>query len=129
MAGLKFYGARHDSDTIKGKGYFGELPTKSGKKATEISSYNEEIGDYPLLVPTLNKREIELLTSDEEPTEDIYNKAESWAKERKKQGKSPFAQPNELRVPVPKKRGGMIKSASKRADGKAKRGKTRGKMI
>ena len=131
MAGLKFYGVRHDSDTLKGKGYFGELPTSEGKKATEISSYDESIGDYPLLVPTLTKAEIKHLTSGKEPTDEIYNKAERWAKTRQEQGKSTFAQPDELRVPVPKKRGGIVKSksASKRADGCAQRGKTRGKIV
>lgn len=133
MAGLKFYGVRHDSDTVKGKGYFGELPTAEGKKATEISSYDEKRGDYPLLVPTLTKDEIEHLTSGKEPTDAIYDKAERWADTRRKQGSSPFAQPNELRVPTPKKKGGVVKakpkSASKRADGIAQRGKTRGRVI
>ena len=130
MAGLKFYGVRHDSNTIKGKGYFGELPTSEGKTATEISSYDEKRGDYPLLVPTLTKDEIKHLTSGKEPTDAIYDKAERWADTRKEQGRSAFAQPDELKVPVPKKKGGMIKSsASKRADGCAQRGKTRGKMI
>ena len=130
MAGLKFYGVRHDSNTIKGKGYFGELPTSEGKTATEISSYDEKRGDYPLLVPTLTKDEIKHLTSGKEPTDAIYDKAERWADTRKEQGRSAFAQPDELKVPVPKKKGGMIKAtASKRADGCAQRGKTRGKMI
>ena len=129
MPGLKFYGVRHNSTDAKGKGYFGELPASGGKTATEISSSNDGIGDYPLLVPTLTKKEIEHLTSGNEPTDEIYDKAELWAKSRKEQGKSPFAQTNELRVPVPKKKGGIVKSASHRADGIAKRGKTRGRIV
>lgn len=130
MAGLKFYGVRHNSTDAKGKGYFGELPALGGKKATEISSSSEDIGEYPLLVPTLTKDEVKHLTSGKEPTDEIYDKAEMWAKTRQGQSKSPFAQPNELRVPVPKKKGGMIKAtASKRADGCAKRGKTKGRMV
>lgn len=128
MSGLKFYGVRHGSVEPKGKGYFGELPASDGKKATEISSENEKLGSYPLLVPTLTKTEIKHLTSGKEPTDEIYDKAERWAEARHSQGKSAFAQPDELRVPVPKKRGGVVKSASTRADGIAKRGKTRGRI-
>jgi hypothetical protein len=125
--GLAPYGQRHSGEGIKGKGYFGELPTKSGRTATEISSENDD-GEYPLIVPTLTKKELDHLLSDEKPTDEIYDKAESWARTRKKNGQSPFALPTELRMPIPKKKGGVV-SASKRADGIASRGKTRGRLI
>ena len=125
--GLAPYGLRHSGEGVKGKGYFGELPTKSGRTATEISSENDD-GEYPLIVPTLTKKELDHLLSDAKPTDEIYDKAESWARDRKKNGKSPFASPTELRVPIPNKKGGIV-SASKRADGIASRGKTRGRII
>jgi len=125
--GLAPYGLRHSGEGAKGKGYFGELPAKGGKVATEISSDNDE-GEYPLIVPTLTGKELEHLLADKKPTDEIYDKAESWARTRRKSGKSPFADPTELRMPIPKKKGGVV-SASSRADGVAKRGKTRGRMV
>jgi hypothetical protein len=124
--GLAPYGLRHSGEGAKGKGYFGELPTTDGRTATEISSENDE-GEHPLIVPTLTKKELNHLLSGEEPTDEIYDKAASWARTRRKSGKSPFADPTELRMPVPEKKGGLI-SASSRADGIAQRGKTRGKL-
>ena len=153
--GLAPYGLRHSGEGVKGKGYFGGLPTKSGRTATEISSENDE-GEYPLIVPTLTKKELDHLLADKKPTDEIYDKAESWARTRKKSGKSPFAEPTELRMPIPKKKGGKIthyKSAadavkaaqkrgdksitvkfnqnktSKRADGIATKGFTKGRMV
>jgi hypothetical protein len=125
--GLAPYGLRHSGEGAKGKGYFGELPTKDGNVATEISSDNDE-GEYPLIVPTLTGKELKHLLADKKPTDEIYDKAESWARTRRKSGKSPFADPTELRMPTPKKKGGVV-SASSRADGIAKRGKTRGRMV
>jgi len=125
--GLAPYGLRNSGDEVKGKGYFGGLPTQSGRTATEISSGNDE-GEYPLIVPTLTKKELNHLLADKKPTDEIYDKAESWANERKKNGKSPFAEPTELRMPTPNKKGGVI-SASSRADGVAKRGKTKGRIV
>ena len=126
--GLAPYGLRNSGDEVKGKGYFGELPTKSGRTATEISTGNDE-GEYPLIVPTLTKKELNHLLADKKPTDEIYDKAESWANERKKNGKSPFAEPTELRMPAPKKKGGLLKTASSRADGLARRGKTKGRFV
>jgi hypothetical protein len=124
--GLAPYGLRHAGDSAKGKGYFGELESKHGPM-TEYSAEDEK-GEYPLVVPTLTKKELEKLKS-EEVTPEIEDKARSWAETRRKVGKSPFAQPDELRLPTPKKRGGVIHSASKRADGIAQRGKTRGRLV
>ena len=125
--GLAPYGLRHSGEGAKGKGYFGDLPTKSGRTATEYS-IEDESGEYPSLVPTLTKKELNHLLADKKPTDEIYDKAESWANERKKNGKSPFASPTELRMPTPNKKGGVI-SASSRADGVAKRGKTKGRFV
>ena len=125
--GLAPYGLRHTGDSVKGKGYFGELDTSKGHPMTEYSRENES-GEYPLVVPTLTKKELKILTSGEEPTEEMEDKALSWAQARKKSGKSPFAEPTEMRVPTPKKKGGKV-TASTRADGIAARGRTRGRVI
>ena len=125
--GLAPHGLRHAGDSIKGKGYFGYLDTPQGHPMTEFSSEDEQ-GEYPLVVPTLTKKELEKLKS-EEVTPEIEAKARSWAESRRKVGKSPFAQPDEPRMPTPKKKGGVIRSASKRADGSAIRGKTRGRLV
>ena len=92
--GVAPYGMRHGTITPKGKGYFGELKRPDGDSSTELSSEFEYKGgkvEYPLIVPTLSESEINLLLSGAEPTDDIYNKAESWAKFRIDNGMSPFA--------------------------------------
>lgn len=103
--GLKSYGARYaesasDPLTSKGKGYFGLLPTADGQVATEISSTDEQGQHYPLLVPTLSQQEIQYLLQGNQPTDEIYNKAEMWAESRRKMGLSPFSSSNEMRVPM-----------------------------
>lgn len=102
--GLSPYGIRHGGDTMKGKGYFGLLPNMAGGVSTEISSeftHNGKNIEYPLIVPTLTKEELDYLLANNPPTEEIYKKAEDFAKQRIQQGLSPFSQPTELRYPVP----------------------------
>jgi hypothetical protein len=59
----------------------------------------------PLMVPSLNPTELQLLLRGEDPTNDIYEKARSHALMRMMQGLSPFAGPNDLRwrMPLPSK--------------------------
>ena len=105
------YGMRHGNEqavnnpfTAKGKGYFGQLPAQDGV-ATELSSIFEHEGkqvEHPLIVPTLTAQELQHLTAGNEPTPEIYSKAEQFAMDRLKRGKSPFAQQDELRYPMPK---------------------------
>ena len=90
--------------TLKGKGYFGEIPVNQGGAMTEFSSAFEQDGrmvSHPLLVPTLNKQEIDLLRMGLEPTPEIYKKAQDYAQQRISAGQSPFASPQELRYPMP----------------------------
>jgi len=90
--------------TLKGKGYFGEIPVNQGGAMTEFSSAFEQDGkmvSHPLLVPTLNKQEIDLLRMGLEPTPEIYKKAQDYAQKRIGSGQSPFASPQELRYPMP----------------------------
>ena len=58
--GLAPFGIRHSGEGAKGKGYFGELPSKDGMVSTEIST-ESDIGEHPLLVPTLTRKEIQHL--------------------------------------------------------------------
>ena len=102
--GIAPYGLRHAESvyepiSAKGKGYFGKLPTSEGTMATEISA-DSDIGQYPLLVPTLTANEVQWLLDGKEPTEDIYRKAEQYAIYRMKRGMSPFAGYGDLRIPV-----------------------------
>ena len=98
--GLAPYGLLNRNATPKGSGYLGKLNRKDGGISTEISS-ESDIGEYPLIVPTLTKEELGLLLSDGKPTKDIYSKAESWAKSRMKKGESPFANRVGLLYPYP----------------------------
>lgn len=106
--GLAPYGLRNSGEGAKGKGYLGALPTKEGGVATEISSEFEYKGknvEHPLIVPTLNKAEIDHLLSGKEPTDAIYSKAQAFAKKRIDEGKSTFAEPTEIRYPMPEQKG------------------------
>ena len=92
--------------TVKGKGFFGELPVKGGGVATEYSvgvqleSRGGAETDIPSLVPTLTKKERDLLLNDIIPNkklipESIVQKAVDHANARVKAGKNVFAQEGE----------------------------------
>lgn len=86
------YGIRNDN-TPKGRGYFGELKTKNGNVATELSigvNFDGKETEIPALVPTLNKEEIDHLLNGGKPTKEIVDKAVEHAKERMSSGLSPF---------------------------------------
>jgi hypothetical protein len=111
--GLAPYGIRHSGEGVKGKGYFGKINMPNGKIMTEFSSQDDEIGEYPLVVPTLTKSELESLTKGK-VTKAIREKARKHAKQRIKEGKSTFSSPTELRYPLPKDgyefaKGGAVK--------------------
>jgi len=87
------YGNRADG-TPKGPGFFGELQTKDGKVATEISIGVEFDGkkvEIPLLVPTLSQEEINMVLQGGNPPDGVIKKAVAHAKMRIAQDKSPFA--------------------------------------
>jgi hypothetical protein len=104
--GLAPHGMRHSGEGVKGSGYFGYLPSNEGY-ATEMSA-EDESGEFPLLVPTLSREEIEHLLAGYSPTEDIYRKAVEHAERRRKEGKSPFAEATGLKYPVEKADGGAV---------------------
>jgi len=105
LRGIAPYGFRHiesveDVSLPKGSGWFGHLPNQAGGVSTEISADNNGM-QYPLLNPTMNRQEIKLLLANQQPTEDMYRRAEQWANYRQDQGKSPFIGYGELRWPMP----------------------------
>ncbi|MGL5937031.1 MAG: hypothetical protein ACRCZI_15575, partial [Cetobacterium sp.] len=100
------YGDRPDG-TAKGGGYFGELPRLDDKTqfSTELSSSYEIDGKeilLPLIVPTLNKAELNHLLSGKTPTRRIEDKAIDHALRRIRVGKSPFADASEQQKPPTK---------------------------
>ena len=102
--GITSYGARFAEKAseplaIKGKGYFGLIPSPEGY-STEISSTDEFGRSYPMLSPNMTESDIRHLITMDIPTEDMYNKAEQWAEYRRLLGKDPFATPTELRIPI-----------------------------
>jgi hypothetical protein len=102
--GLRYSESVADLPQVKGRGYMGAIPTSEGMPMTELSSSFEMNGQtiqHPLIVPTLSTQEIELLRMGGEPTPEIYNKAQQFALGRIQQGLSPFATPQDLRMPVP----------------------------
>lgn len=111
--GLVSYGYRHGSNELKGKGYFGELPNRAGGVSTELSAEDDDLGDYPLIVPSLTRSELESLLANERPSDSTYDKARAHARRRKAEGLSPYAQKDELRLPRPAgfAEGGSVESA------------------
>ena len=106
--GVAPYGMRYGTITPKGKGYFGALPNKEGGVSTEISSeftYKGKNVEHPLIVPTLNKAELNHLLAGKEATDAIYSKAQAFAKKRIDEGKSVFAESTEMRYPTPDQKG------------------------
>ena len=102
--GLRYSESLFDQPQVKGRGYMGAIPTSEGVPMTELSSSFELDGkviQHPLIVPTLTAQEIQLLQMGAEPTPEIYNKAQQFALSRIKQGLSPFATPQDLRMPMP----------------------------
>jgi hypothetical protein len=97
------YGLR-ENGTSKGNGYFGMLQRPDGYYSSELSFDfdHPQHGNVlaPLIVPTLTREELNHLLSGQQPTEQIYNKAQDFALERIGAGKSTFALPGE-RYPVP----------------------------
>ena len=103
--GIASYGARYaespsDPLTMKGQGYYGQLPSANGGFSTEISATNEQGQNYPLLSPNLSQDQIAALMQGNAPTEDIYRQAEAWANYRRSMGQDPFAGQSELRIPT-----------------------------
>jgi hypothetical protein len=103
--GLAPYGVRHSGEGLKGKGYFGEIQSPSGQSVTEYSLYDEDIGEYPSIVPTLTAEELQdtirRSSQGEQPSAEVIMKARMYAKDRLSEGKSTFSGPTELRLPVP----------------------------
>lgn len=94
---------------LKGYGWLGLMPTKSGGVMSEFSSaapvdfkdYSKGFHDFPSVVPMLNRREVDYLLTEPKtlpaiPTKDratdnvIHGKALDWANLRRLQGLSPF---------------------------------------
>jgi len=109
--GLAPYGMRNletgqdiSQGTVKGKGYFREVPMDQGGAMTEFSSAYGQDGNLvsnPLIVPTLTKQELDWLKAGLDPTPQIIKKAQDYAQKRMGAGQSTFATPQELRYPVP----------------------------
>ena len=93
-------GPRHSGLGVKGSGYFGPIPAQGGAM-TELSAEADGM-EFPLVVPTLTRQELDLLSSGAPPPDAIYNKAQQHALRRAKSGQSPFADPFGLKYPFPK---------------------------
>lgn len=94
---------RRPDGSPKGMGFLGALPGKDGKVSTELSIRVEINGkemEAPLLVPTLNKREIDDVLAGRKLDAAIFQKAIDHARTRIAEGKSPFADVNEGAAPL-----------------------------
>lgn len=91
------YGLRNDG-TPKGVGFLGEVSMPNGQIATELSIGVQIDGkevEIPLLIPGLSQNEIDTIIASKKPSDipkSIVDKAVRHAKERIKNGLSPFYQ-------------------------------------
>jgi hypothetical protein len=109
--------SKRPDGTFKGTGYLGVLKASDGTDVTEYSISTSDLKvkgkeiDFPLIVPTLTKAEVNLMLTDVIPNKKripdaIYKKAVDHAKKRIKQGKSVFAETGDYKpeaVIAPKK--------------------------
>jgi hypothetical protein len=103
--------------TTKGNGYKGVLKASDGTDVTEFSISSSDVKvkgkeiDFPTIVPTLTKAEVNLMLTDIIPNKKripdaIYKKAVDHAKKRIKEGKSVFAETGDYKpadIIAPKK--------------------------
>jgi len=106
LRGIAPHGFRHIESVEqvslpKGKGFYGYLPNQAGGVSTEISADSNGM-QYPLINPAMSRQDINALLANQQPTDDMYRKAEQWANYRQSQGQSPFIGFGELRYPLPK---------------------------
>ena len=106
------FGNRPDG-TKKGAGYFGVIKRPDGNVMSEVSigvSLEGKETLLPLIVPTLNKQEMDYLMRNDPKSKTfmskmpstIIDKAVDHAVMRMKEGKSPFADPNEPVAKLPR---------------------------
>ena len=78
-----------------------------------MSAEDDDIGDYPLIVPSLTRSELASLLANEQPSDSVYGKARAHAVRRKAEGLSPYAEKHELRLPKPEgfAEGGSVETA------------------
>lgn len=90
----------------KGNGYFGPLLRPDGNLSSELSfdfDHNGKSVQAPLIVPTLNKSQLDELLSlpdGKQPSQGIYDAAQQYAIDRLMRGKPTFSLPNEV-YPLP----------------------------
>lgn len=105
------YGNRSDG-TPKGKGWLGELKLSNGNVATEYTAQSQSVKvngkqiDFPTLVPSLTKEEVQLMVNDIIPNkkpipDSIMQKAVDHARTRIDTGKSVFADAPAQPSPTP----------------------------
>ena len=103
---------RNDGVTRKGNGYLGVLRTSDGMDVSEITTSSSDVKvngkeiDFPTLVPTLSKEEVDLLLNDILPNDKplpapILKKAIDHARKRIKEGKNVFAETGDYKPNKP----------------------------
>ena len=109
------YGSSRLGPNAKGAGYFGPLMRPDTAQSTELEFDFENGGKRiyaSLLVPTLNKQQLDHLLAGGQPTASIYENAVVHALRRLNEGKQTFAQPNEV-YPLPREKVWPKKKARK----------------
>jgi hypothetical protein len=88
LARQQAYGKRADG-TQKDRGYLGELQTPRGDIMTEYS-VNIDGREVPSVIPTLHPAELNYILQTEIVPRSVDHKLYKHARERVRQGKSPF---------------------------------------
>ena len=94
--GLRYASSASETPVAKGKGYYGEMRGSDGA-VTELS-LDDEMGSFPSVTPNQTKANLEEIKRGK-VSDSTYELAKKYADKRRGAGRSPFADPNELRYP------------------------------
>ena len=118
----KGYGKRYKSEEYKDKGHLGEIRMPDGRDVmTEVSLGEPNSDDIyrPAITPGMHPADLNYIRETGKVPEDVRKTSEKFAKDRIKQGKSPFYESEK----------GYKKGGKVRGHGIEKRGKTKGRFI
>jgi hypothetical protein len=94
--GFRYASSASETPVAKGKGYYGEMRGSNGA-VTELS-LDDEMGSFPSVTPNQTKANLEEIKRGK-VSNSTYELARKYADKRRGAGRSPFADPSELRYP------------------------------
>jgi hypothetical protein len=123
----KGYGKRYQSEEYKDVGHLGEIRMPNNRDVmTEVSVGEPKSKEIyrPAITPGIHPADLNYIRETGKVPEDVYATSKKFAKDRIKEGKSPFYESEKGH-----KKGGKISIKRIRGNGIEKRGKTKGRFV